>query len=475
MLYRNLMAMDVEETVRAYPLDAVVLLGGCDKTVPAQLMGAASVDVPAIAMTGGPMLPGSYRGRRLGAGTDLWHYTDELRAGRMTAAEYAELEASAIRRWATAARWGPPPPWPPWSRRLGCRSQARQRSQRSTRAAQPWPRPPVAALWLWPTQGPRPSEVLTAEAFDNAITLLAAIGGSTNAVVHLLALAGRVGVDLRLERFDELARRTPLLTNVRPAGEHLFEDLFRAGGVPAVLREVAPLLHLDAATVTGRSIGAGLEGAVTHDHGVIGSLERPFGAAGGLVVLRGTLAPDGAVLKASAATPSLLRHRGPAVVFEDIHDLIARIDDPTLAITPESVLVLRGAGPRGGPGMPEWGMLPLPRRLLADGVTDMVRVSDARMNGTGYGTCVLHVAPESAAGGPLLAVQDGDPIVLDVDARRLDLDVPAAEVEQRRSERADCRPRATGAATAPSTSTRSCRPTREQTSPRSDACRTNVA
>jgi dihydroxy-acid dehydratase len=283
-------------------------------------------------------------------------------------------------------------------------------------------------------EGPPPSRVLTAEAFDNAITVLMAIGGGTNAVIHLLALAGRVGVPLTLDRVHELSRRTPLLANVRPSGEHLVEQLHRAGGIRAVLHELAPLLDGDALTVTGRTLAEGFAGAEVLDRDVIAALDTPLAAEGGIAVVRGSLAPDGAVIKRSAASPELLRHRGPAVVFEDVHDVAARIDDPALDVTPESVLLLRNTGPIGGPGMPEWGQIPIPEKLLRQGVTDLVRISDARMSGTAFGTVVLHVAPEAAAGGPLRAVRDGDPIVLDVDAQRLDVDVPAAEMTRRLAE-----------------------------------------
>jgi dihydroxy-acid dehydratase len=277
----------------------------------------------------------------------------------------------------------------------------------------------------------RPSEILTAQALDNAITLLMAIGGSTNAVIHLIALAGRVGVPLSLDRFDELSRRTPMLVNLRPSGEYLVEQLFHAGGVPAVLRELAPLLHGDSLTVTGRSLAEGCAAAEVLDRRVISSLGAPFAAQGGIAVVSGSLAPDGAVVKRSAASSALLRHRGPAVVFDGIDDVAARIDDPALEVTPDSVLVLRHVGPKGAPGMPEWGMVPIPAKLLRAGVEDMVRISDARMSGTAFGTVVLHAAPEAAAGGPLGAVQNGDPIVLDVEARRLDVDVPADELARR--------------------------------------------
>jgi dihydroxy-acid dehydratase len=419
MLFRNLMSMDVEECIRAYPLDAVVLLGGCDKTVPAQLMGAASVDVPAIMVTGGPSESAWFRGRQLGAGTDLWHYADELRAGRMTQEEFSELEAAATPSAGTCNEMGTASTLAalvevlgmslPGSATVPAVGAARLRIAEQTGAR---------AVEL-ARSGPRPSEILTAEAFDDAVTMLAALGGGTNAVIHLLALAGRVGVPLTLDRVHELAARTPLIVNVRPSGEYLVEQLEHAGGIPAVLGELASLLHRDVAE------------AVVRDRTVIGTLAEPFGPTGAISLVRGSLAPNGAIIKRSAASRHLLRHRGPALVFEDVYDVQARIDDPDLDVSAESVLVLRNSGPKGGPGMPEWGQIPIPSKLLAQGVTDMVRISDARMSGTAFGTVVLHVAPESAAGGPLRAVENGDAIELDVDAQRLDLDVPAAEIARR--------------------------------------------
>jgi len=441
MLFRNLMAMDVEECIRAYPLDAVVLLGGCDKTVPAQLMGAASADLPAIMITGGPSEPAWFRGQALGAGTDLWHYADELRAGRMSEAEFDELETAATPSFGHCNEMGTASTMTSLVEALGmclpgtasipAVDAARSRAAEATGAR-------AVELALG---GPAPSRILTAEAFDNAITMLMALGGATNAVIHLLALAGRVGVPLTLDRFHELSRRTPLLANVRPSGEHLVGQLHRAGGVRALLRELAPLLHGDALTVTGGTLAEGFSGAQVLDHNVIAPLDSPLAAEGGIAVLRGSLAPDGALIKRSAASPGLLRHRGPAVVFEDVYELAARIDDPALDVSVDSVLVLRNAGPKGGPGMPEWGQLPVPKKLLQRGVTDLVRVSDARMSGTAFGTVVLHVAPEAAAGGPLRAVRDGDPIVLDVDAQRLDLDVPVHEVERRLAELGPAEPK----------------------------------
>jgi dihydroxy-acid dehydratase len=441
MLFRNLMAMDVEECIRGYPLDAVVLLGGCDKTVPAQLMGAASADVPAIMITGGPAEPAWFRGRPLGAGTDLWLYADELRAGRMSADEFDELEAAATPSFGHCNEMGTASTMASLVEALGmclpgtasipAVDAARMRAAERTGAR---------AVEL-AREGPPPSRILTAEAFDNAITVLMAIGGGTNAVVHLLALAGRVDVPLGLDRFHELSRRTPLLANVRPSGEHLLEALHRAGGVQAVLAELAPLLHGEAVTVTGRTLADGFAGAESLDRDVIASLDAPRAVEGGIAVVRGTLAPDGALIKRSAASPELLRHRGPALVFEDVYDVAARIDDPALDVGPDSVLVLRNAGPKGGPGMPEWGQLPIPRKLLKRGVRDLVRVSDARMSGTAFGTVVLHVAPEAAAGGPLRAVRDGDPIVLDVAEQRLDLEVDPAEISARLAELGPAEPK----------------------------------
>jgi dihydroxy-acid dehydratase len=432
MLYRNLMSMDVEESLRSYPLDAVVLIGGCDKTIPAQLMGAASAGIPAIMMVGGPSEAAYYRGQQLGGGTDLWHFADELRAGRMTEAEFDELEAAARPGVGTCNELGTASTMAavveaigmclPGTATIPAVDAARTRAAEATGAR---------AVEL-ARSGPTPAEVLTADAFTNAITVLAATGGSTNAVLHLLALAGRVGVPLTLDDFQAISARVPLLANVRPSGEHLFEDMHRAGGVPALLNELQTLLETHALTVTGASLGDGFRHASTSNREVIASLSDPFNAVSGVAVVRGTLAPSGAIIKRSAASPHLLRHRGPAVVFEDVYDVQARIDDESLRVTPDSVLVLRNSGPMGGPGMPEWGQIPIPRKLLVTGVSDMVRVSDARMSGTAFGTVVLHVAPESAAGGPLALVQEGDPIVLDVGEGRLDLDVPAAEIERRR-------------------------------------------
>ncbi|MEH3142980.1 MAG: dihydroxy-acid dehydratase [Mycobacterium kyogaense] len=433
MLFRNLMAMDVEESIRAYPFDAVVLLGGCDKTVPAQLMGAASADVPAIVLTGGPAAPAVFEGRQLGVGTDLWEYIDDVRAGRMSMTDYERLEAAAGPSRGHCPEMGTASTMATIVEGLGMTLPgAAAVPAMDSRRMQVAEEVGARAVGL-ATEGVRPSHVLTADAFDNAITLMLAVGGSTNAIVHLLAIAGRAGVPLTLDRFHELSARTPLLVNVRPAGGHLVEQVFHAGGIPAVMKSLESLLHTDALTVTGKTVAANLPARPVADSAVITSLDRPFQPPQGLAVVRGNLAPNGAVIKCAAASPELLVHRGPAVVFENMRDLLARFDDPDLDVTADSVLVLRSAGPCGAPGMPEWGQLPIPSKLLREGVTDMVRISDARMSGTAYGTCVLHVSPESAAGGPLGLVRNGDIICLDAHAGLLHVELTDAELAERRA------------------------------------------
>jgi len=441
MLYRNLMSMDVEESIHSNPFDAVVLIAGCDKTVPAQLMGAASADVPCIVLTGGPAEPTNCFGRELSVGTDLWRYTDDLRAGRITIEDYQKIEAAWIPTTGHCNEMGTASTMACIVEALGMTlpgsaSTPAVYARRSAIAEDIGVRSVALAR-----DGLRPSHILSPAAFDNAITVLIALGGSTNAVLHLLALARRVGVDLPLERFDEIARRTPVLVNVRPSGEHLFHDFDSAGGVPALLARLAPLLDTNAVTVGPPTIQHVIDRAPESDTAIIRPLDDPLKPAGGMAVVKGSLAPRGVLLKVSAASPHLLAHRGPAVVFDGIEDLIARIDDPTIEVTPESVLVLRNVGPAGAPGMPEWGMIPIPQRLLRRGVTDMVRISDARMSGTAFGTCVLHVAPEAATGGPLALVRDGDPIRIDIDARRLDLDVEPAELAARSAAARSSRPR----------------------------------
>lgn len=434
MLFRNLMAMDVEESIRAYPFDSVVLLGGCDKTVPAQLMGAASADVPAIVLTGGPASPAVFNGKQLGVGTDLWEYIDEVRAGRMSMAEYDRLESAAGPSRGHCPEMGTASTMATLVEGLGMTLPgAAAVPAMDSRRLQVAEMVGARAVEL-ATEQLRPSQVLTREAFDNAITLMLAVGGSTNAVIHLLAIAGRVGVDLSLDRFHELSARTPLVVNVRPAGQHLVEQVFHAGGIPAVMKSIESLLHTDVLTVTGKTVADNLPTASGTDPTVIAELSNPFQPPQGLAVVRGNLAPNGAVIKCSAASPELLVHRGPAVVFENMADMMSRFDDPDLDVTADSVLVLRSAGPRGAPGMPEWGQLPIPSKLLAEGVTDMVRISDARMSGTAYGTCVLHVSPESAAGGPLALIRNGDTIALDAHAGTLDVLLSEAELDGRRLE-----------------------------------------
>ena len=434
MLFRNLMAMDVEECIRAYPMDSVVLLSGCDKTTPAMLMGAISADIPSIMLTGGPMLRGEWRGERLGSGTDAWRLWAERRAGNLTDEELSEAESCMHRSAGHCMVMGTASTMASVVEALGMtlpgNAAVPAPDSRRLRLAELTGR---RAVEMALAGGPRPSEILTAQAFDNAIRVLHAIGGSTNAVIHLMAFAGRLGLPLRLERFDELSRTTPFLVNLKPSGTYLMEDFYYAGGLPAVVNELLPLLHGDALTVNGKTIAENTAGARCYNRDVIRPLAEPLGAEGGLVVLFGNLCPDGAILKQSAASPHLLRHRGKAVVFSDHADLHRRIDDPNLPVDEHSVLVLQHAGPKGAPGMPEWGAAPIPRRLLERGVRDMVRISDARMSGTSYGTVVLHVAPESAVGGPLALVKDGDEIELDVPARTLTLRVPDEELARRRA------------------------------------------
>ena len=431
MLWRNLAAMSIEEMLRANPIDGVVLLGGCDKTIPALLMAAASVDLPAVVVPGGPMLSGTFRGQPLGCGTGVWQLSEEVRAGNLSAQEFLASESAMIRSKGHCNTMGT-------ASTMACVAEALGMTLPGTAGT---PAPDAALLERSHATGRlvvdlvaadrRPSTVMTRGSFRNAIVTLAAIGGSTNAVVHLLAIAGRLGVDLTLADFDRIGSQVPLLVDLQPAGRHLMDDFHRAGGLLAVLREVADLLDSHAVTVTGRPLVEHLERARIWDQDVIRPRSAPLQPDAGIAVLTGSLAPDGAVVKPAAATPGLLQHRGRAVVFDSVEDLHARLDDPDLDVDETSVLVLRGCGPRGYPGMPEVGNLPLPAKLLARGVRDMVRVSDGRMSGTAYGTVVLHVAPESAAGGPLALVRTGDRIVLDVPGRRLDVDVPSDELARR--------------------------------------------
>ncbi len=433
MLFRNLMAMDVEECIRAYPLDGVVLLSGCDKTTPAMLMGAASADVPAIVVTGGPMLRGKWRQEELGSGTDAWRLWAERRAGRLSDEEWCEIESCMSRSAGHCMVMGTASTMASMAEALGMTLPGNAAIPAADSRRLALAELTGRRIMQMVEEDLRPSKILSRAAFDNAIRADMAIGGSTNAIIHLVAIAGRAGVELPLARFDELSRTTPFLVNVRPSGKYLMEDFFYAGGLPVVLKELLPLLHGDAPTVSGKSIADNVSGAVNYNEDVIRPLAMPISGEGGTVILTGNLCPDGAVLKQSAASAQLLTHRGRAVVFEDHADLHARIDDPDLPVDEHSVLVLKRVGPKGAPGMPEWGAAPIPQKLLKKGVKDMVRISDARMSGTSYGTVVLHVAPEAEAGGPLALVQDGDLIELDVPSRRLTLRVSDQELAQRRA------------------------------------------
>jgi dihydroxy-acid dehydratase len=447
MLFRNLMAMDTEEMIRAHPLDGVVLLGNCDKTTPAQLMGAASADVPAIMLTGGPHLSGRFRGESLGACSDCRRFWAEYRAGAIDEDAMRELEEGINRSDGHCTVMGTASTMAAVAEALGMSLMGSAAipapDARRLRMAEAVGRQIVETV----QQGIRPSDLLTPRAFENAIRVMMALGGSTNAVIHLTAIAGRRGIELPLDLFDRISRDTPFLSNLRPSGTFHMEQLYEAGGVPAVMKELARggLLHLDQKTVTGRTIGQHLEGvpAVGKDAAsgagwcgpqrIVHRLEEPLGAQGGIAILRGNLAPDGAVIKQTAVSPHLMRHRGRAIVFSSTSELAERIDDPALDVSPESVLVLQNTGPKGAPGMPEAGGLPIPKKLLAQGVRDMVRISDARMSGTGYGAVVLHVAPEAAVGGPLGLVRTGDWIELDVAHRMLHLEVPDDELGGRRA------------------------------------------
>jgi len=433
MLYRNLLAMETEELLRSYPVDGAVLMGGCDKTTPAMLMGALSMNLPAIFMPAGPMLRGDWRGQFLGSGSDVWKYWAEKRAGNLTDEQWHAIEDGIARSPGTCMTMGTASTMTSSAEALGFTlpgaSSIPAADSRHARMAAETGRRIVEMVW----EDLKPRDFVTAAAVDNAITAVLALGGSTNAVVHMVAVARRAGVPLSIDRFDELARRTPLVANIRPAGKYLMEDFFYAGGLRALLAEIADLLDLDARTVTGKSLRENIAGAEVFNRDVILPREKALVARDSLAVLRGNLAPNGAVIKPAAAEPQLWRHSGPAVVFADYNDMAARVDDPALEVTQDSVLVLQHAGPQGAPGMPEWGQLPIPKKLLAQGVRDMVRISDARMSGTSYGACVLHVAPESFVGGPLALVRNGDRIELDVPARKLVLHVSDEELARRRA------------------------------------------
>ncbi|PXY18544.1 dihydroxy-acid dehydratase [Prauserella flavalba] len=436
MLWRNMAAMATEEMLRGNPVDGVVLLGGCDKTIPALLMAAASVDLPAAVVPGGPMLTGTFRGTPLGCGTDVWRLSEEVRGGTLDREDFTRSESAMIRSRGHCNTMGTASTMAILAEALGTvlpgLAGTPAPDSRLLESAHETGRLVTDLV----ARDRRPSTVLTRASFHNAIVALAATGGSTNAVVHLLAIAGRLGIELTLDDFDRIGSRVPLLVNLQPAGKYLMEDFHRAGGLLPVLREVRDLLDPAALTITGKALTDHLDDARSWDPDVIHSRAEPVQEEAGIAVLRGNLAPDGAIIKPAAASPHLLRHRGRAVVFDSIEDFHARIDDPDLDVDADSVLVLRGCGPKGYPGMPEVSNMPLPAKLLADGVRDMVRVCDGRMSGTAYGTVVLHVAPEAAAGGPLALVRTGDVVVLDVAARRIDLDVPEPELRARTPNRA---------------------------------------
>ena len=434
MLFRNLLAMEVEESIRANPIDGVVLMGGCDKTTPGLLMGAASVDLPAIFVSSGPMLNGRYRGRTIGSGTDVWRFSEAVRAGTMSLDDFLGAEAGMSRSAGTCNTMGTASTMASLVEAMGLAlpDNASLPAVDSRRRAMAH----VTGMRIvqMVKDDLRLSRIATREAFENAILFHAAIGGSTNAVIHLLAMAGRIGVPLELADFDRLGREVPLLVDLMPSGRFLMEDFCYAGGAPAVMRQLGELLHRDAITVSGSTIGQIADAAEVFDPEVIGSREKPVGPSSGVWVLHGNLCPRGAILKPSAASPQLLRHRGRAVVFESIEDYHARIDHPDLQVDADSILVLKGCGPKGYPGMPEVGNMGLPPKILAAGVTDMVRISDARMSGTAYGTVILHVAPEAEAGGVLALVETGDEIDFDGPGRRLELLVDEAELTRRRAE-----------------------------------------
>jgi dihydroxy-acid dehydratase len=433
MLYRNFLAMEAEETLRSYPADGVVLMGGCDKTTPALLMGAISMDLPTIFLPAGPMLNGNWNGVTLGSGSDTWKYWADLRAGKITEEDWKGVEGGIARSPGHCMTMGTASTMTSAAEALGFTlpgfaSIPAPDSRHAQMSAKTGMRI-VEMVW----EDLKPSDIITRKSVDNAVTTCLALSGSTNAIVHMIALARRAGVDLTLAQYDEIARRTPVLANIRPTGKYLMEDFYYAGGLRAMLKELGELIDGTQMTVNGKTLGENIADAEIYSEEVIYRRAKPLMPDTGLAVLRGNLAPDGAVIKHTAADKRLLRHAGPAVVFRNYNDLEVRIDDPSLPVTPDSVLVLQDAGPLGAPGMPEWGMLPIPKKLLAQGVRDMVRISDARMSGTAYGACVLHVAPESFVGGPLAFVRDGDVIELDVPARKLTLRVSDEEVARRRA------------------------------------------
>ena len=434
MMYRNLLAMEAEELLRSYPADGCVLMGGCDKTMPGLMMGAISMNLPAIFMPAGPMLRGNWQGKTLGSGSDVWKYWDELRAGNIDQNDWREIEEGIARSPGTCMTMGTASTMTSIAETLGFSlpnaSTIPAPDSNHARMASYTGRRIVDMVW----EDLKPGDILSERVFDNAIKILMALGGSTNGLIHVIALAGRAGIEIPLERFEEIGRKTPYLVNMRPSGKYLMEDFYYAGGLSALLEGMRDLLDLDVPTCTGKTLGENIAGAKIHDSDVIHTPDDPMQAEGGLIVVRGNLAPDGAVIKTTAADPELLQHAGRAMVFDDYNDMAGRIEDPDLDVDADSILILRNSGPQGGPGMPEWGMLPIPKKLLKQGVRDMVRVSDARMSGTSYGTCVLHVSPESWVGGPLALVKTGDIVELDVAGRKLSLKVSDKELAKRRKQ-----------------------------------------
>ncbi|WP_414472147.1 L-arabinonate dehydratase [Microvirga sp. M2] len=434
MLYRNLLAMDVEELLRSHPVDGVVLMGGCDKTTPALLLGATSAGLPAIYLPAGPMLRGNWKGKILGSGSDAWKYWDERRAGTISDADWLNMEAGIARSYGTCMTMGTASTMTAIAEAIGMTlpgaSSIPAADSNHIRMSTECGRRIVAMVW----EDMTPDRIQTRGAFLNGIAVAMAMGCSTNAIIHLIAQARRAGQSIGLEEFEAASRKVPVIANVRPSGDrYLMEDFFYAGGLPALMTRIREHLHLDALTVNGRTVGENIARAEVYNDDVIRTVDDPIYAEGALAVLKGNLAPDGCVIKPSACDPRFLKHRGPALVFDDYPSMKAAVEDENLDVTPDHVLILRNAGPQGGPGMPEWGMLPIPRKLVKQGVRDMVRLSDARMSGTSYGACILHVSPESYVGGPLALVRNGDMIALDVAARTITLDVPAEEIERRRA------------------------------------------
>jgi dihydroxy-acid dehydratase len=433
MLYRNFLAMETEELLRCHPIDGAVLLGGCDKTTPALIMGAISMGIPAIYVPAGPMLRGNWRGQVLGSGSDVWKYWDEKRAGNITEKDWSEIENGIARSFGTCMTMGTAATMMAIAEALGMTlpgaSSIPAADANHPRMCAGAGRRIVDMVW----EDLTPDRILTPAAFDNAITVHMALGGSTNAIIHLIAMARRAGHDLTLARFDEISRRVPVIANIRPAGKFLMEDFFYAGGLRAFMAEIEDKLHLTCMTVSGQTLGETIDGARVHLREVIAPLAEPIYAEGATAVLTGNLAPRGCVMKPAAAEKRLHRHRGPVLAFEDYNHMAREVERDDLAVTADHVLVLKNAGPKGGPGMPEWGMLPIPRKLVKAGVRDMLRISDARMSGTSYGACILHVAPESFVGGPLALVQTGDEIEVDVPARRIHLHVAEEELSRRRA------------------------------------------